>query len=215
MLQGERAMPASPTACRRLFLVRHGHYDRVDELGDLVWGLSPLGRRQAVRTGRRLAQFIEPGAARLQGLYSSPWPRALQTAEIIARELAVSRVRIKPYLHEAVALMDPLVIEPDSLPDGAQLTDDDDRARVETQVDRVRGRFFRPPRRDETLVLVAHGNLIRYLLATTLGLPLDAWLDLDIAHASVTELRVFSDGHQGVGSYNETGHLPPALITSY
>ena len=31
----------------RVILVRHGHYERIGDEGDTVWGLTPLGRRQA------------------------------------------------------------------------------------------------------------------------------------------------------------------------
>jgi broad specificity phosphatase PhoE len=63
-------------ACRRVILIRHGHYERTGGLGDTAWGLSPLGRRQAVRVGKRVAQLVTSSTARFEGLYASPWPRA-------------------------------------------------------------------------------------------------------------------------------------------
>ena len=76
----------------RILLVRHGHYERVGDQGDTVWGLTALGRRQAARTGRRLVQLIEAAQGKFEGLFSSPWPRALQTAEIISAPPAAPRV---------------------------------------------------------------------------------------------------------------------------
>ena len=35
------------------------YYERIGDLGDTVWGLSTLGRRQAARTGRRLLQLVD------------------------------------------------------------------------------------------------------------------------------------------------------------
>ena len=83
----------------RILLVRHGHYERTGDQGDTVWGLTALGRRQAARTGRRLVQLIEAAQGKFEGLFASPWPRALQTAEIAAHELNIDRIKVKPYLH--------------------------------------------------------------------------------------------------------------------
>ena len=54
----------------RVILVRHGHYERIGEEGDTVWGLTPLGRRQAVRTGRRQGPQTDPGALHAAGCLS-------------------------------------------------------------------------------------------------------------------------------------------------
>lgn len=200
--------------CRRLLLIRHGHYDRVDQLGDEVWGLSPLGRRQAVRTGRRLARILHHYPGKLEGLYSSPWPRALQTAQIAAHEMGLDRVRIKSYLHEATALVP-------AGPDGVRsvhpqlaVTSAADRLAAVGQVRRVLARFFRSTRTPSNYVLFTHGNLIRYLLADTLGLPYEAWMRIAISHASITEIRVFPGNVPALITFNETGHIPPHLITA-
>ncbi|NVB40884.1 histidine phosphatase family protein [Pseudenhygromyxa sp. WMMC2535] len=199
---------------RRLLLIRHGHYDRVDNLGDTVWGLSPLGRRQAARTGHRLSRLIPHFGGKLDGVYSSPWPRAMQTAEIAAHEFGLERVRVKPYLHESVPLV-PLAADGVSsahptLPPTTAV----DRSEVTEQVRRVVARFFKASKRPSTYVLFIHGNLIRYLLAHSLGLPFESWMHIAIYHASITELRVFPGGMTALISFNETGHLPPEMITA-
>ncbi|MCX4242410.1 histidine phosphatase family protein [Paraliomyxa miuraensis] len=207
-------MSHEPPICRRVFLMRHGHYERTGNLGDTVWGLSPLGRRQAVRVGRRLAQLVDSASGRFEGVYASPWPRATQSAEIAGREMDLDNIRIKRYLHELVPLVDPERPEFKSFPIGLEATPSEGRVFVDQQIDKIRDRFFKPPTRRSFVLLFAHGNLIRYLVARTLRLPYEAWAMMDIAHASISELRVYANGFEALISFNETGHLPPSMVTT-
>ncbi len=206
--------PPEPPPCRRILLMRHGHYERVGDLGDTVWPLSPLGRRQAVRLGRRLAQVAEATSGGLEGVYGSPWPRATETAEIAAREMALTNIKIKPYLHELTPLVDPAHGNGSLLALGLPPTSEAGKKAIADQIHRIRARFFKAPRRSATLMIFSHGNLIRYLVTATLGLPFAAWTSLDIAHASITEIRVYGNGFEALISFNETGHLPPSMTTT-
>jgi serine/threonine-protein phosphatase PGAM5 len=212
-LDPTRLEPEHEIPARRVLLVRHGHYDRVDDLGDEVWGLSALGRRQAARTGRRLARLINHFPGKLDGVYASPWPRAQQTAEIGAHELGIDRIRIKPYLHEAVPLV-PAVGNGRSAHPSLPVSTAAERLETARQVQRVAARFFRGGSRPCTYLLFTHGNLIRYLLAEVLGLPYEAWMRIAICHASITEIRVFPGDIPALISFNETGHLPPEMIST-
>lgn len=205
--------PEDEPPARRLLLMRHGHYDRVDNLGDEVWGLSALGRRQAARTGRRLARLINHFPGKLEGIYASPWPRALQTAEISAHEMGVDRVRVKKYLKETIPLV-PAAPNGSSTHPGLPVTSPGDRSDVAAQVKRIVSRFFKGGSKPCTYLLFTHGNVIRYLLTETLGLPYETWMRIAICHASITELRVFPGNGTALISYNETGHLPPEMITA-
>jgi broad specificity phosphatase PhoE len=129
----------------RILLVRHGHYERTGDHGDTVWGLTPLGRRQAARTGRRLVQLIESAQGKFEGLFASPWPRALQTAEIAAHELNIDRIKVKPYLHEVLPLLDIDKIAEFGAHPGLPFTTPEERLITVKQVERVRERFFRSP----------------------------------------------------------------------
>ncbi len=191
---------------RRVLLVRHGHYERTGNAGDDVWELSALGRRQAVRAGKRLARVRAAAGGRFEGLYTSPWPRARQTAEIVAHEMELESVRIKPYLHETIPLPPPGDATP-AVPSHV-------RRAVVHQVDRARRRFLRPATRNEIVLVASHGNLIRYLVASVLGMPFESWIRLDIAHASITELRIYAGNLETIFSYGETAHLPPAMVTT-
>jgi broad specificity phosphatase PhoE len=206
--------PQEEIPARRILLIRHGHYERTGELGDDVWSLSALGRRQAARTGRRLARLVPHFGAQLEGVYTSPWPRAQQTAVISASEMGLDRVRVKDYLCETIPLV-PLA------PDGVTpthptlpATNESDRREVSEQVRRVVARFFKGGNKASTYLIFTHGNLIRYLLAETLGLPYESWMRIAICHASITEIRVFPGNASALISFNDTGHLPPEMISA-
>lgn len=205
---------AAEPICRRIYLVRHGHYNREGDLGDTMWGLSSLGLRQAVKVSRRLSRLVSAAPGRFEGVYSSPWPRAVQTAEVAAHELDLDRVKIKPYLHECLPLVDPDLKSIPNVHPNLQPTREEDREATYVHVARVRERFFREPKRSSSVLVFTHGNLIRCLVAGTLGLPFEAWACMDIAHCSITEIRVYVGGFEALIGYNGTGHLPPSIITT-
>jgi broad specificity phosphatase PhoE len=201
-------------ACRRIIMLRHGHYDRTPGDNDTTWGLSPLGRRQAVRLGKRLSQIVASSGARFDGLYASPWPRAAQTAQISAHELDMGTVKIKQYLHEVVPVVDPARVDFGPLPIGLERTPPEERELAHLQIEKARERFFKPPRRSSLVLLFTHGNLIRFMVARALRLPYEAWAMMDIAHSGITEIRIYASGFEALISFNETGHLPPSMITT-
>ncbi|MCA9711374.1 MAG: histidine phosphatase family protein, partial [Myxococcales bacterium] len=164
--------------------------------------------------GRRLAKVVDAASGRFEGVYASPWPRATQSAEIAGREMDLDNIRIKRYLHELVPLVDPALPEFQGFPMGLEATPTEGRLFVDRQVEKIRSRFFRAPTRRSFVFVFAHGNLIRYLVARTLKLPYEAWAMMDIAHASITELRVYASGFEALISFNDTGHLPPSMVTT-
>jgi broad specificity phosphatase PhoE len=208
-------MPDTPDPiCRRIYLIRHGHYVREGDLGDTAWGLSSLGRRQAVKVAQRLSRLVSAAPGRFEGVYSSPWPRAVQTAEVTAHELDLDRVKVKPYLHECLPMVDP---DLDGIPDihpTLDPTSQGDRDLTYAQIARVRDRFFKEPKRSSSVLVFTHGNMVRSLVTGTLGLPFEAWACMDICHCSITEIRVYVGGFEALITYNETGHLPPSIITT-
>ena len=62
-------------------------------------------------------------------------------------------------------------------------------------------------------MLVAHGNVIRYLVTKALGVDTTAWLEMSVHHASLTVIRVEPDGRFKVIAVGDSGHLPPSLMT--
>jgi broad specificity phosphatase PhoE len=173
----------------------------------------PARRILLVRHGRRLARLIAHFPGKLEGLYASPWPRALQTAEISAHEMGLGRVRVKEYLHETIPLV-PKAADGSSIHPSLPPTTEADRTEVSDQVRRVMARFFKGGNKPATYLLFTHGNLIRYLLTESLGLPYESWMRIAIFHASISEIRVFPGNASALISYNETSHLPPEMITA-
>ncbi len=162
----------------RLLLVRHAETDTAMRgrcYGRLDVGLSPEGRRQARELGAALH------AVPLAAVYSSPLVRALDTAAAIAaphglepvaenglREIDFGELEGLPYEEieaERPGLFRRWMETPESVqfPGGEALADL--RARVRPTVTEIRGRH-----QGEIVVLVAHGGVIRIVLADALGL---------------------------------------------
>ncbi|MCO1655289.1 histidine phosphatase family protein [Pseudonocardia humida] len=61
---------------------------------------------------------------------------------------------------------------------------------------------------DRFLLLVTHGNPIRWFAAAALGAPAHAWLSLQDDNAALTVLRYRGDRGPVLVRYNDAGHLP-------
>jgi serine/threonine-protein phosphatase PGAM5 len=62
-------------------------------------------------------------------------------------------------------------------------------------------------------LVVCHGNVTLYLVTKALGVDTEAWLEMSIGHASLTQIRVEPDGRFKVISVGDTGHIPPDFLT--
>ena len=85
---------------RHIILVRHGQYDETHR-EDEKRILTPLGRKQAELTGKRLAEMIagideQFGPCNVKTIRVSDLARAKETADLIAKELPDSVVRADP-----------------------------------------------------------------------------------------------------------------------
>ncbi len=183
-----------------VFLVRHAAHDLVDQV---LCGRMPgvhlgeAGRRQAVAVARRLA------GAGLAGVYSSPLPRAHETAEAIAGASG-GAVAIREELNE----IDFGAWTGRRL---AELGDDPHWRRWNTERDRERppggeamreaqARAFNCLQRlteahpDAAIAAISHGDVIKSVVAAVLGLPLDGYARFDIDTASVTTIAFWHGG---------------------
>ena len=185
---------------RTVFLLRHGQHapDAPDNLGG---GLTALGRRQAKRVSRRLA---EQGIGRL---VASDMRRARETAEILAAAVPSLALEIDPDLRECVPSVPPgqQVFYPEGVRQG-------DCAACRERLDRAYDRHFEAPAAGNT-VLVAHGNAIRYLLCRVLDLPTDAWAKFDINNCGLCRVDVKTMLGTQVTGLNDIGHLSPSMVT--
>ena len=195
------ALAAGSPGARTIVLVRHGNYtadDKVDpKLGP---GLSPLGVAQARMVGARLAPMP------FEALYASPMQRARDTADMIGAERPGARFEILPDLAECTPPTRRVEVMQDEKPE--------DLAACQAQLDRLFAAYFKPSADgDRNVLMVCHGNVIRYLVTRALGVDTKAWLEMSAGHASITRIRIEPDGRMKVLSVGDVGHLPPNLQT--
>lgn len=198
----EAADVEKPVA-RTVVLVRHGNYV-ADDLVDERIGphLSPLGVAQAYLAGARLGNSTPA----FNKLYVSPMQRARDTAAAIAPEFPRQRFEVVDDLAECTP--------PSRRADIMAREKPADLAACQEKLDRDFARFFKPGSgREQTDLIVCHGNVIRYLTTRALGVDSKAWLEMSVGHASITTIRVEADGKFKVISIGDVGHVPPNLRT--
>jgi serine/threonine-protein phosphatase PGAM5 len=184
-----------------IVLVRHGNYVADDGADPTLGpGLSPLGVAQAKLVGARLAPLP------FQALYASPMQRARDTADAIGAERPGARFDVLPDLAECTPPTRRAEVMKDEKPE--------DLAACQARLDRLFAAYFKPSADgDRNMMMVCHGNVIRYLVTRALGVDTQAWLEMSVGHASITRIRIEPDGRMKVLSVGDVGHLPPNLQT--
>lgn len=211
-LSAQAAVPtlAPPAGVRTLYLVRHGAYDIDDPRDEAVGrGLLPIGVAQARLTGDRLRGM--PFA--FDAISASPLTRARETAEVIAAQLggagaAAPQIAIDPDLAECTP--------PTRRADIMAKERPEDLAACSAQLDRLAARLLVPAPAaggDRRELVVAHGNVIRWLVTRSLAVDPAAWLGMSIGHASITVLAIDGKGMVRVLAVGDVGHLSPGLQT--
>jgi serine/threonine-protein phosphatase PGAM5 len=202
-LAGQPVTGKAAPKMRTIFLVRHGAYQADPaNRSPLEPGLLPLGIAQAKLAGARLAAMRGSFAT----LLSSPMTRAHETARVIGAELPGLAIEIVPDLAECTPDTRRKEVIKNETPDAM--------AACSAQIDRFFAQRFVPASGAETReIYVAHGNVIRSLLMRALGVDREAWLEMSVGHASVSEVIVEPDGRFKVISAGDVGHLPPNLQT--
>lgn len=194
---------AMPAGTRTLVLVRHGNYDEEDPRDERVGGaLRPIGVAQAKLAGARLHAL----PFRFDALVASPLTRARQTAELLAVELGLGAPRIDPDLAECTP--------PTRRADIMAREKAEDLAACAAQLDRLAARLIAPSEGgDSRELVVAHGNVIRFLVTRALAVDTTAWLGMSIGHASLTVIVIDGEGAARVIAVGDVGHLPPPFRT--
>ncbi len=190
--------PAPVPVARTLILVRHGHHS-LDPAADPAQGppLTPVGLEQAKLTAKRIQQS---GIA-IDAVVASPMARSQQTARLIVDGLKGARLLTMPDLTECTPPVPPAQM--------TSLTSPADLQACAGRFDRVFDAYFRPATSKESAqILVAHANVIRYLVSKALGMDPKAWQQFSISHASVTTVRIQADGSMIVLGVGDIGHVP-------
>ena len=196
----------------QLILIRHG--DLGDRYRDRYVGRTdaPLSAE-----GRRQAAALTGPVARLKGAHflSSPLRRTRETAEIALG--ADQRFEIDVNLREIdfgrwegmsfaeIAAANPAAVDRWAALDEAFTFPDGERIRAfRERIGAAAERIAAVPA--GTVVLFAHGGVIRFLICHFLGLPDRHHLLFDIRPASISEIRI--DGGKGVLTLlNDRHHL--------
>lgn len=157
--------------------IRHGQTDwnRDDKLqGSSDIPLNETGRAQAHEAARVLAESSASGSGPWTAVVSSPLSRARETARIIAADLGVELGPSYPDLIErdygaleGTSSSAAVAAHPHRDYPGAETLDDVAR-RGRRAVDAIDADYG-----DAQVVIVAHGTLIRYTLASLAGHPIE------------------------------------------
>lgn len=195
------AAAQSGAATRTLYLIRHGAYV-ADRNADpqLGPGITSLGVAQA----RLVAARLSESDVAFDSMTSSTLQRARDTAAVMHETLSNVPMAQSPLLSECTP---PLL----------ETVEDDvtrERAACGKQLDQAFAEFFsaaKGARRND--ILVAHGNVIRYLVMKALKVDPRAWLGMSVAHASLTVIQVQPDGSARVLAVGDSGHIPGPLLS--
>jgi serine/threonine-protein phosphatase PGAM5 len=193
-------------ATRTIYLVRHGQHGSENDQGDtLEGGLTPIGVEQAKLTARRFRSLP------ISAIYCSTLRRAVETAEIIAREFPDVPLQRSRGLQECYPCVPPI---PPYIECFAQVPAEE-IAQGKEQAEKAFDRYFKRARgNDKHESLVCHGNLIRYLVCRVLGAQPEAWGRMDMCNCGINTVLIKPDGRLILVSHNDVGHLPTHLITS-
>ena len=218
-------------ATRNLYLIRHGEYHWSEENPELNEHLTDKGREQARIVGKALAERLPW----IDKIYTSNMHRAQETTEEILTMIPPVKVLRCSMLRECFPCLYKLIHKKEEISKG--ISQDEIRsllwkdpefrtelnARCKTELGYApddRGaqksfnRFFRPTRgKDRHEIIVAHGNLIRYLCCRVLNVLPDAWAGFGTNNCGITVVKVFKSSSKCLWSYNDIGHLPESMIT--
>lgn len=182
-------------------LVRHGQYDI--DFGDVA-GLNDTGRMQALMVADALR------GKHFDRVLVSPLNRARETARLIIDALDDSVIRLDSRLEEGVPSI-PRRWSEWFAKHRPQVTPE----RVAQCAAHLQG-FFEEifvsmpvTMSDYHTLIIAHGNVIRYLLSLSIDGGDNAWSNIMIFHCSMSQVMVESGGYPMLTSVNDLAHIPP------
>lgn len=194
---------------RFLYLVRHGQYDTTINSAD-GGSLTELGQEQARITGEALAHLP------ITALYTSTMTRARETAAHISQALTDITPQPNDLLREAIPTVAPriannLLAMMENNPNLTYESIHKDRKRA----DQAFTRFFHASDDHERHeVIVAHGNIIRYLVCRALDINADTWAKLELNHCGLSLVAISGDSQMVLIAHNRLQHLPAELHTT-
>ncbi|KAI5753569.1 hypothetical protein M8J77_001409 [Diaphorina citri] len=197
--------PVQSKAVRNIFMIRHGQYN-LDGKTDAERVLTPLGRSQALATGKRLKVLDYP----FNKIHVSTMSRAIETAQLISQSLPDVPV-------EQCALLEEGAPVPPDPPVGhwqPEVHFFQDGPRIEAAFRNFFHRADPSQEHDSYELLVCHANVIRYFVCRSMQFPAEAWLRFSLYHASITWLQIYPNGRVTLRIYGDVGHMNPDKMTN-
>ncbi|XP_075157685.1 phosphoglycerate mutase 5 isoform X1 [Haematobia irritans] len=196
-----------PKFARHIILIRHGEYLDLGD-SDETHRLTTRGRLQAEYTGKRLREM----GIKWDKVIASTMTRAQETAEIILKEIDFNPKDVKhcPYIREGAPI-------PPQPPVGHWRPEESffrDGARIEAGFRRYFYRALPTDKHDTYTLIVGHGNVIRYFVCRALQFPPEAWLRINVNHASITWLTIQPSGNVTIKYLGDTGFIPAQYLTN-
>ena len=203
----------------RIILVRHGEsvvtVDRVLGGPRSCTGLSPLGRLQAAALRERLelTQAIVPDV-----LYSSAYPRALETAQIIAPAFKGLEINVEPGFgeHDPGPQCDGMTYVDFMAKHGRPNWGGDPNAvffpggeTIAQFHSRVSGALNDLLRKysGKSVLVTCHGGVVDAVIRRHLKTPQTGAFEMHTKNCSLTELVEIRDDHWALMRYNDHAHL--------
>ena len=193
-----------PRTVRNIYLVRHGQYKDTPDDKDAV--LTKLGREQAELTGIRLKEL----GVEFDAIVNSTMTRAKETADIICEHVSGPREESDLLREGAPCYPDPPY--PQWCPSDSEFFQDS--AVIEAG---FRKFFHRAPveqTHDTNLLLVCHGNVIRYSVCRALQLQPESWARFTFKHGSITKITIYPEGDVVLSAAGDTGHMQGDKLTA-
>jgi len=223
VLRDECSFPASlpsrfPVSSLTLILIRHAETVANVEGRWVGWGdtgLTERGRAQVEATAQRLAREVRDAVA----IYTSPLPRARETAEGIGRALGVEPIPVEDLREIHFGELDGVTLEEmrTCYPDLYARWRDKNDTEYTWPGGEKRADFFRRvavacgeilSRHDRgTVIIVAHGGTVRACLAHLMPDQLGEWWAYPLDNCGITRVLV-EDGVARLLTLNDTAHLP-------
>lgn len=187
----DKLMPTlDPKIYKTIVFVRHGQYT-----SEPTEKLTEKGRAQA-KLAAKVIKEINPDK-----LFASTMPRAIETATYIESECGMKAVQ-KDFLREGI------------LPGLESVTKLTKAHHVVMKANKLKADkayefLFKAPKKSKSsVVVVAHGNVIRYWVCKALGIDPKKWVKMDLEQCSITTIRVDNKGYTTLLGFADMGHIP-------
>lgn len=180
----------------KIILLRHGQYHK--ETDKKLEHLTTLGRKQARLAGKRLKEYG------VQHVIHSTMPRAVETTTLALEKMGFNKkIEATDLLQECIPGFSTKVQKATGIKDHKKFNKD------KKQLDDAFKLFFDHVKyKNKTVLLVCHGNVIRYLVCKALGIDSNKWTNMDIQQCGLTIIEFNRKKNElELISHNDIGHI--------